>query len=75
VALFLRREDFFRLADVDLATAFPFPTFADVVSGLFFFATIKFLQKLRFTAGSWISSGFVRAGLALTRVGVAATFN
>jgi putative membrane protein len=58
VALFLRGEGFFRLADVDLATAFPFPTFADVVSGLFFFATIKFLQKSRFTAGSWISSGF-----------------
>jgi len=43
---------------VDLATAFVFPTLADVASALFFFATIKFLPELRFSHGLRIDKRF-----------------
>jgi hypothetical protein len=46
------------LADVDLATAFVFPTFADAASALVFFATIKFLPELGFSHGLWIDKRF-----------------
>jgi hypothetical protein len=41
MSFFFRTADFFPLADVDLATALDFPTFADTGSALLFFATIK----------------------------------
>ena len=60
VALFLRGEDFFPFEDVDLPRGLILPALSDdpasaadsLLIPLFFFATIKFLQKSRFTAGS-----------------------
>src|SRR2546430_5952634 len=58
MSCFLRAPDFFPLTDVDLATAFVFPTLADAASALLFFATIKFLPKLRFSEGLRVDKRF-----------------
>ena len=48
---FFRVADFLPLADVDLATAFLFPTVADATSALLFLATIKFLPNYALLRG------------------------